>query len=463
MAQENKARKAHVLIVPYPAQGHINPMFQFGKRLVAKGVKVTLVTTVFLSKSSTFSDPTSSFDIQAISDGFDEGGYDQAGSADAYVRTFWSVGSKSLESLIKKLADSGHPVDALVYDGFLPWALDLAKQFGMLSAVFFTQLCAVNSVYYHVNRGLLQLPLPGTNVSLPGLPLLEVSELPSYVALYGSYPTWFDVLVNQFSNVDGADWVFFNIFYELEKEVVDWMSKFWKVMTVGPTLPSMYLDKRLENDEDYGINLFKPKTGICMSWLSGKPKGSVVYVSFGSMAEVDVEQMREVAWGLKGSNYYFLWVVRESEEAKLPKDFIEETWEKGLVVSWCPQLEVLSHESIGCFLTHCGLNSVIEALCLGVPMVTMPQWSDQSTNAKHVEDVWGFGVRARPDDEKGFVRREIVDHCIRELMEGEKGIEAKKNAIKWKNMAKEAIDEGGSSDKNIDQFVIELSNQVFQF
>ncbi|XWS31161.1 hypothetical protein CRYUN_Cryun23aG0053300 [Craigia yunnanensis] len=329
-----------------------------------------------------------------------------------------------------KLADTGHPIHALVYDGFLPWALDVAKQFGIPSAVFFTQSCAINSVYYHVCRGLLQLPLPGPNVSLPGLPPLQVSELPSFVCLYGSYPAVFDM-------------------------VVDWMSKFWKVITVGPTIPSMYLDKRLENDKDYGMNLFGPKTSACLSWLSGKPKGLVMYVSFGSYASLGVEQMVELAGALKGSNCYFLWVVRETEEAKLPNNFIEETLEKGLVVTWCPQLEVLSHESIGCFLTHCGFNSVLEALSLGVPMLAMPQWTDQGTNAKYVEDVWGIGIRVRPDD-KGFVRREIIEQCIKELMEGEKGKEAKKNVIKWKNLAKKAVEEGGSSDKNMDEFVSKL-------
>lgn len=455
MGEENKARrKPHVLLFPYPAQGHINPILQFAKRLVSKGVKATLVTTVFLSKSSC-SHPFTSIDLQTISDGFDEGGYDQAPNNDVYLKTFWSVGPKNLASLITKLADTGHPVHALVYDGFLPWALDVAKQFGIPSAVLFTQSCSVNSVYYHVSRGLLQLPLPGPNVSLPGLPPLQVSELPSFVSLYGSSPAWFDVVVSQFSNVDGADWVLFNIFYELEREVVDWMSKFWNVLTIGPTVPSLYLDKRLSDDKDYGMSLFKPNASASLSWLSSKPKFSVVYVSFGSFASLGVEQMAELAWALKGSNAYFLWVVRETEETKLPNNFIEETRGKGLVVTWCSQLEVLSHESIGCFLTHCGFNSVLEALSLGVPMVAMPQWTDQGTNAKFVEDVWGIGIRVRPD-EKGFVTREIIEHCIKELMEGEKGKEAKKNAIQWKNLAKKAVDEGGSSDRNIDEFVAKL-------
>ncbi|OMO59204.1 UDP-glucuronosyl/UDP-glucosyltransferase [Corchorus olitorius] len=457
--EQNKARKPHLLIIPYPAQGHINPILQFAKRLVSKGVRATLVTTVFLSKSS-FSggDPTSSFDVETISDGFDEGGYDQAGSADVYLPTFWSVGPKSLATLINKLVDAGRPVDAIVYDGFLPWALDVAKQFGIRSAVFFTQSCAVNTVYYHVCRGLLEVPLSEPNskvITLPGLPPLEASELPSFVCLYGSYPAWYEVVVNQFSNVDGADWVFFNIFYELEKEAVDWMSTFWNVKTIGPTIPSMYLDKRLENDKDYGLHLFKADTDTCLTWLNGKPKSSVVYVSFGSFASLGVEQMAELASALKATNCFFLWVVRASEEAKLPINFIQETSKKGSVVSWCPQLEVLSHESIGCFLTHCGFNSVIESLSLGVPMLAMPQWTDQGTNAKHVEDVWKIGIRARPD-EKGFVRREIIGQCLKEIIEGEKGKEIKQNAMKWRDLAIKAVDEGGSSDKNMDEFVAKL-------
>ena len=92
---------------------------------------------------------------------------------------------------------------------------------------------------------------------------------------------------------------------------------------------------------------------------------------------------------------------------------------------------------------------------MGVPMVCVPQWTDQPTNAKFVADVWGVGVRARVDD-KGCVRREEIGFCIRELMEGEKSEEIKRNAKKWKELSKEAMDEGGSSDKNIDEFVASL-------
>ncbi|MFQ6627784.1 hypothetical protein Gotur_007295 [Gossypium turneri] len=41
-------------------------------------------------------------------------------------------------------------------------------------------------------------------------------------------------------------------------------------------------------------------------------------------------------------------------------------------------------------------------------------------------------------------------------MEGEQGIEMKRNAKKWKELAVEAVCEGGSSDKNIDELVSKI-------
>ena len=233
------------------------------------------------------------------------------------------------------------------------------------------------------------------------------------------------------------------------------MAKILPVKTIGPAIPSMYLEKSLEDDKHYGPNLFKSMTKACMSWLNERSVSSVVYVSFGSLAELDAEQMEEVAQGLRTSNYYFLWVVRESESNKLPKDFVKETSDRGLVISWCPQLEVLAHKSIGCFITHCGWNSTLEALSLGVPMVVMPRWTDQSTNAKFVTDIWKTGIKAQ-SDENGIVRRDVIRQCISVVMEGEKGQEIRKNADKWKDLARHAFDEGGSSDKNIKDFVSKL-------
>ncbi|MCL7041540.1 hypothetical protein MKW94_018474 [Papaver nudicaule] len=165
--------------------------------------------------------------------------------------------------------------------------------------------------------------------------------------------------------------------------------------------------------------------------------------------------MEEIAWGIRNSNYNFLWVVRATEEIKLPDNFLQETSGKGLVTGWCQQLEVLAHKAVGCFVTHCGWNSILEALSLGVPMVAMPQWTDQPTNAKLIEDVWRVGVRAETD-EKGMVKRDKLAESIKVVMEGDRREEIKNNAIRLQELAREAVDEGGSSDKNIDEFVSKI-------
>ncbi|XP_023752514.1 UDP-glycosyltransferase 74G1 [Lactuca sativa] len=449
MAEQHKATKSpHVLLFPFPSQGHINPLIQFAKRLISKGVKTTLITTIYISKTSPSSN--TSITVEPISDGFDDGGYMSAGSDEAYLEKFQQVGSKSLADLIRKLDSEGNPVDAIVYDSFVTWALDVAMEFGINSGCFFTQACAVNNIYYHAYKGVVDVP-PAATVSVPELPPLQPCETPSFVHNPGPYPSWAHIVFNQFSNIHQARWVFSNTFYKLEEEVIEWMRKMWPLMVVGPTVPSMYLDKRLEDDQDYDMSLLKPNHIECMEWLKNKPKGSVVYVSFGSYGELGPEQMEEVALGLNESGVDFLWVVRETEKEKLPKGFVA----NGLVVSWCRQLEVLAHEAVGCFVTHCGFNSTLETISLGVPVVAMPQWTDQPTNGKCLEEIWGVGVRVKAN-EKGIVTRGNLVSCVKEIMEGERGEVARKNASKWRELAIQAVSEGGSSDKDIQEFVSQL-------
>ncbi|KAL8209343.1 hypothetical protein R6Q57_006075 [Mikania cordata] len=454
--QHDKISKSpHVLLITFPAQGHINPFIQFSKRLTSKGVKTTLITTIFFLKSN-FIDKTNttSIEVGAISDGFDDG-YANVDSPETYLKTFKEVGSRSLAELIKKLLGEGSTIDAIIYDSFVTWALDVAMEFGIICGSFFTQACGVNMIYYHVHKGLIPLPL-GPTVSVPRLPPFERCETPSFVHDHGKYPGWTETVLGQFANIDQARWVFTNIFYQFEEEVIEWMRKKWKLMAIGPTLPSMYVDKRLEDDKYYGFNIYQAKHNECNDWLNDKPKKSVVYVSFGSSSQLGSEQMKEIAWGLSDSNVNFLWVVRKEEEEKLPNEIMEKKLTgKGMVVAWCRQLDVLAHKSVGCFITHCGFNSILEAISLGVPMVGMPQWSDQTTNAKFLEEIWDVGVRVKAD-KNGIVRHENLAACINTIMEEDRGFIVRTNAEKWRDLAKLAIDEGGSSDKDIDEFVNEL-------
>ncbi|GLT66598.1 hypothetical protein SLA2020_389550 [Shorea laevis] len=194
MDKERNGYRAHCLVLTFPSQGHINPMLEFSKRLEHKGVKVTLVTTSFISKTI-HKQEESSIALETISDGYDDGGRAQAESIQAYLERFQRVGSQTLAELLEKLSSSdGCPVNCIVYDAFLPWALDVAKKFGLVGAAFFTQSCVVGNIYYHVHKGVLKVPLSETEILLPGSPPLGPQDLPSFVYLFGiSYPlslTW---------------------------------------------------------------------------------------------------------------------------------------------------------------------------------------------------------------------------------------------------------------------------------
>lgn len=230
-------RKAHCLILPYPLQGHINPMLQFSKRLQQEGIKITVAITKFFFKK--LQKVSCSFSVETISDGFD-GGKDETVDLESYLDTFQRVGSETLSELVLKLQNSGDsPVDCIVCDPFLPWVLDVAQKFGISGAVFFTQSCAVDNIYYHIYKGMLKLPFVENEVvRVHGLPPLAPSDLPSFVSDCGSYPPLLRMVVNQFMNFEKADWLFINTFYELENEVLSF--SFFSKSSVKSYMFSLY-------------------------------------------------------------------------------------------------------------------------------------------------------------------------------------------------------------------------------
>lgn len=451
-------KKGHVLLLPFPAQGHVNPVLQFGRRLASKGLKVTFATTVYFSKSMHLKN--CSFGVELISDGFDETGPFGAASGEIFYSTIKEVGSRTLSDVINRYNSDYEPITCLVCDSILPWALDVGKQFGLVTASFYTQPIGVCSIFYHVRNGNLIAPVEksATAVTLPGMPQLAFQDLPSTVTVLEKDSISLDMLCAQFSKTNQADWLLFNSFNQLESEVLKAMGELQSIRTIGPAVPSMYLDNRIEDDKEHSLNMFKPSEIDYNQWLNSKEAGSVLYVSFGSIAQLGEEQMEELTAGIKQSNKHFLWVVREKERSKLPDGFAEEVRNRGLLLPWCSQLEVLAHEAVGCFLTHCGWNSTMEALSLGVPMVAMPHIWDQFTNAKFIEDVWELGTRVKKD-EMGIVRRGELESRIREVMDGERRETIRANATRWRKSAMEAVDAGGSSDMNIEEVVASITRE----
>ncbi|CAL8175513.1 unnamed protein product [Prunus armeniaca] len=114
----------------------------------------------------------------------------------------------------------------------------------------------------------------------------------------------------------------------------------------------------------------------CLKWLNSKTPNSVVYVSFGSVIKFDDAQLLEIALGLEASGQQFIWVVKkeksdeENKEDWLPEGFEKRVKGRGLVIrGWAPQVPILEHQAVEGFVTHCGWNSVIEAVSAGMPQL----------------------------------------------------------------------------------------------
>nr|AYA22042.1 UFGT15 [Fagopyrum tataricum] len=446
-------RVPHVVVVPYPSQGHINPLLQFAKRLSSLGLKTTLAST-----TTTATTLPAGISVEIIADNL--GSSPVVGQESDFLSSLKSNGSETLARLIERHARTDSPVCCVVYDAFLPWALDVARAHGVRGAAFFTNSAIVSALFRLVHGGRLHLPLEVEEVMkvVPGGGITwETRDLPSFLTRPESYPAYLEMKLSQFGNLDFAHWVFCNSFDDLESQVLKGIvPDQFPAKLIGPMVPSAYLDNAIEGDKGYGASLWKPLSHQCRTWLDSKPIKSVVYISFGSMASLTREQTSEIATTLIEHDFPFLWIVRESQLDTLPDGFFESTKEKGMVATWCDQLEVLVHPSLGCFVTHCGWNSTLEGLCLGVPMVGVPQWTDQFTDAKFVSDVWRVGVRARVD-EVGMVRKAELAACLAEVMvDGKSREEMYGNGIKWKELAKKALSKEGSSSKNIDEFVKEL-------
>lgn len=163
----------------------------------------------------------------------------------------------------------------------------------------------------------------------------------------------------------------------------------------------------------------------------------------------------EIAWGLANSNQPFLWVVRpgvvngsDSNDPGSIEGYLEEVKERGHIVKWAPQQEVLAHPSVGGFWTHCGWNSTIESVSEGVPMICMPFFADQAITARYVSDSWGVGLRL----ERG-VKRDEIERAIRKLMVEDEGKEMRSRVTNLKEKADIALMEGGSSNRSLERLI----------
>ncbi|KAI7740485.1 hypothetical protein M8C21_022746, partial [Ambrosia artemisiifolia] len=218
----------HFLIVTYPAQGHINPAFEFAKRLIRLGVKVTFAITISAyNKIANAGQLPDCFGYAVFSDGFDDGYKPTVQDTTVYVTQLRTRGTQSLKDTILSNAENGTPVTCLVYTLLLPWAAEVARGLNVRSAMLWIQPASVLRVYYYYFNGYKELigddcTEPSWSIKLPGLPQLKIRDLPSFCNPSNTYSFALPMFKEHFDILESEDkpTILVNSFDALEEEAL---------------------------------------------------------------------------------------------------------------------------------------------------------------------------------------------------------------------------------------------------
>nr|AYC63478.1 UDP-glycosyltransferase [Scoparia dulcis] len=468
--------KPHAVVIPFPTQGHIRPLLKLAKILHFKGFYITFVNTEFNHKRLIRSQGPDSvkgledFQLKTIRDGLPPSDKDATQDMFQLCESLLRNGLPQFSELVESLNRSSDcpNVTCIVSDGDLTsFTLDVAEKLNIPEVLFFTNSACGFNTYCNYNglaeRGLFPLKDESqiTNGYLetrldwvPGMRNIRLRDFPTFIRTTDPHDLLIEFDLLQIANASRASAVVINTFDELDKEVLGALrQKFDKVCTLGPI---HMLEQLVEdhNVKSIGSSLWK-EDDTCIAWLNQMPPNSVLYINFGSVTVLSPHQLLELALGLANSHHYFLWIIRpdlvSGESAILPEEYLKEVDGRAKIVGWCSQEQVLSHPSLGGFLSHCGWNSTVESISNGVPMICWPFTAEQPTNCRYACTDWGMGLEI-----EGEITREKVTHLVKVLMEREKGKEMTKKALEWKDKARLAVKPGGSSHNNLEFLIKEV-------
>ncbi|XP_074321006.1 7-deoxyloganetic acid glucosyltransferase-like isoform X2 [Silene latifolia] len=461
----------HVVLIPTPMQGHVTPTFHLAELLCLAKLNVTLLTSTYVHQRINKSIEARfarypGFKLEAVSDGLPDD-YPRTGK-DGCWASIQGFALTAQPFLREMLSSVGTSVTCLLVDGWLGFANNLAKEFG----IPLIAIRCFSAAYYWLDAYLVKLiederiPFKEEDMdklveNVPGLDtFLRNRDLPSFcrtkdrATCLGLQQAFAD----EVQRTSEAYGLILNTFEDLEGPLLSLLrSKCPRVYSIGPL--HSHLKHRLDEEKTTlpisSSSLWEVDQS-CLSWLDKKPAESVIYVGFGSLTILEKEQILEIWEGLVQSNKYFLWVIRPNlviggeNGTPTPTALLEGTKERGCIVSWAPQEAVLAHPAVGGFLTHSGWNSTLESITAGVPMLCWPYFADQQVNSRYVGEVWKIGL-----DMKDKCDRKVVAEMVNDVLDRKKD-ELKESMARMSEAAKKSVTEGGSSYCNLDRLIQDI-------
>lgn len=460
---DGSGKQLHVMMFPWLAHGHISPFVQLSATLAQLAINVSFVSTplnIANLKSFFAHHQNSPGKVQSVElrlpavEGL-PAGIESTKDLPIHLMPLFDKALDGLEEPLERLLRQMCP-DCIFFDFAQWWVPRAAAKMGIPTIVFATFGAAfagygLSPAWQREGEG-EEISAETLTKPPPSYPSDAISwKLHEAESVLGSYrvqqPSGISYYERGLRSFDGCRAIVVRTCNEIEGKFIKYLQTVTgkPVFPAGPLLPD--ISSPVSSEEEWG----------CIKWLEAHAVASVVYVSFGSQIFMSEEQIHEVALGLEASGQPFLWALRCPDEKQLgvllPQGFQQRIGKRGLVVGeWVPQRQILSHASIGGFLSHCGWGSLIEAMSSGVPLVTLPMHLDQCLNSRLVvrELEIGLEVTKRSD---GSLNRDEICKTVRELMVEGGGREVRRKAREMGNVFNNQIlssrGEGGITSQEV--------------
>ncbi|KAI4324974.1 hypothetical protein MLD38_030413 [Melastoma candidum] len=464
--------KDTIVLYPSSGKGHLAPMLELAKLILLRhshSFSITVVISILPHEADSLESYISSVSASAPSISFLRlpcASHPPPASSSPVDLSLLSyelarLNNPTLRQLLLSLAG----VKAVVLDFFCSAASEVLTSLGIPTYYFYTS--GAYGLLFFLFTPILDEKYPdykdmdaGEVVEIPGFPPLSPRDMPLAVSdkSHRIYRFFLDTAIDMSKSAG----IILNTFEKLETGALELIRG--GCVPGGRNLPTYCIGPVVAARSGSGA-----RHG-CLTWLDRQPIDSVLFLSFGSMGILSGKQLKEIATGLEKSGVRFVWVARvprpddetrrmlgESEtrlEAFLPEDFLDRTRERGYMIeSWGPQVDILNHPAVGGFVTHCGWNSVLEAICAGVPMLAWPLYAEQKVNRAYLVEKLevAIPINLAPDD---FVSAQELEAGVRELMQSDKGRKARERVSSMKEEAVKARhEEGGTSVVGMAAFI----------
>ncbi|OMP02579.1 UDP-glucuronosyl/UDP-glucosyltransferase [Corchorus olitorius] len=199
-----------------------------------------------------------------FSDGYD-GGYDmRTVDVNHYMTEARRCGSQTLRDFLVESINNDTKFDCIVYNLMLPWVAAVAREFHIPSSLFWNQPASIFNIYYQSSKGYEEIIKNGAEdpsflIELPGLPLLSRHDLPSFYIPGSSYAFALSTLKEHMDVLDEEitkPKVLVNTVDALESEAMKAVGNY-KLVGIGPLMPSAFVDGKNPNETSFGVDLFK--------------------------------------------------------------------------------------------------------------------------------------------------------------------------------------------------------------